>query len=106
MKRSRTLPALAAMTLMTAVVASAGTTGARAEDFQAQGSHLNDPANLRTPNDQQDPKTSRLTDPANPRNVGDQQDPKTSRLKDAAEQRDPAVNAHSADDKANKREVK
>ena len=60
MDRSRTLLALAGMTLMTAVVGAAGMTGARAEDFQAQGSHLNDPANARNLNDQQDPKASRL----------------------------------------------
>jgi hypothetical protein len=54
--------------VMTAV---AGTTGARAEDFQAQGSHLNDPANARNLNDQQDPKASRLNDPAGARNIDD-----------------------------------
>jgi|HubBroStandDraft_6_1064221.scaffolds.fasta_scaffold1169011_2 hypothetical protein len=96
MNRLRTLLTLAGIMLMTAVVGSAGMTGARAEDFQAQGSHLNDPANARNLNDQQDPKTSRLND---------QQDPKTSRLNDSADRRDPA-DAHNVDDKANKRDVK
>jgi hypothetical protein len=88
MNRLRTLFALAGIALMTAVVGSAGITGARAED-------------------QQDPNRSRLNDPANARNASDHQDPKTSRLNDdAAARRDPAADAHSADDKANKRDVK
>ena len=130
MDRSRTLLALAGMTLMTAVVGAAGMTGARAEDFQAQGSHLNDPANARNLNDQQDPKASRLNDQQDPRasRLNDQQDPKTSRLNDtqdpkasrlndtqdpkasrlnnSADRRDPAADAHNVDDKANKRDVK
>src|ERR1700681_4199438 len=84
MDRSRTLLALAGMTLMTAVVGSAGMTGARAEDFQAQGSHLNDPANARNLNNQQDPRASRLNDQQDPKTsrLNDTQDPKASRLND------------------------
>jgi hypothetical protein len=125
MDRARTLLALAGITLMTAMVGSAGMIGARAEDFQAQGSHLNDPANNRTAadqqdpnksrlndpanarnlNDTQDPNKSRLNDPANARNLNDQQDPNKSRLNDAA-RRDPAADARNVDDKASKRDVK
>ena len=106
MNRSRTLLALAGATLMIATVGSAGMTGAYAEDFQAQGSHLNDPANARNLNDQQDPNKSRLNDAANARNLNDQQDPNKSRLNDTADRRDPAANARNVDDKANKRDVK
>jgi hypothetical protein len=102
MDRARTLIAVTGMTLMTAVVGSAGMTGARAEDFQAQGSHLNDPANARNLTDQQDPKNSRLNDPANARNLTDQQAPKNSRLNDPASAR----NVNDSDDKASKRDVK
>jgi hypothetical protein len=94
MDRLRTVLALAGITLMTAMIGSAGMTGAYAEDFQAQGSHLNDPANQRNLNDQQDPKTSRLNDPANARNIND-----------SADRRDPA-DARGLDDKASKRDVK
>ena len=115
MDRSRTFLALSGIMLVTAM---AGTTGARAEDFQAQGSHLNDPANARNLNDQQDPKTSRLNDQQDPKTsrLNDQQDPKTSRLNDqqdpktsrlnAADRRDPAADARNVDDKGNKRDVK
>jgi hypothetical protein len=67
MNRSRTPLALAGAMLMIATVGSAGMIGAYAEDFQAQGSHLNDPANQRNLNDQQDPDKSRLNDPADAR---------------------------------------
>jgi hypothetical protein len=83
MDRARTLLALAGITLM---VGSAGITGARAEDVQAQGSHLNDPANKRAPGDQQEPNKSRLNDPA--------------------VRRDPAADTHNIDDKASKRDVR
>jgi hypothetical protein len=119
MNRLRTLLALAGIMLMTAVVGSAGMTGALAEDFQAQGSHLNDPANARNLNDQQDPKASRLNDQQDPKTsrlndtqdpkasrLNDTQDPKASRLNNSADRRDPAADAHNVDDKANKRDVK
>jgi hypothetical protein len=76
MDRLRTILALAGATLMIAVAGFAGTTGARAEDFQSQGSHLNDPANKRTPDpaaNKNNPdfqgQGSHLNDPANARNV-------------------------------------
>jgi hypothetical protein len=92
MNRSRTLPALAGMALMTAVVGSTGITGAYAEDFQSQGSHLRDPANARNANDPanqrnvKDPppdfqsQGSHLNDPADARNVN--RDPADARNAD------------------------
>ena len=91
MHRSRTLLALAGMTLMTAVVGSAGMTGAYAQnskapnpapDFQGTGSHLNDPANKRNPaadsgdkrNADFQAQGSRLDDPANKRGADDKAD--------------------------------
>src|ERR1700721_1750521 len=106
MNRLSTLLALPGIMLMTAVVGSDGMTGALAEDFQAQGSHLNDPANARNLNDQQDPKASRLNDPAGVRNLQDQQDPKASRLNDPGVRNTPAANANNTEDKATKRDVK
>jgi hypothetical protein len=87
MHRSRTLLALAGMTLMTAVVGSAGMTGAFAQtpkapnpapDFQGTGSHLNDPANKRNSADKRDAdfqaQGSHLDDPANKRGADDKAD--------------------------------
>ena len=86
MVHSPTAVALAGIMLATAMIGSAAMTGARAEDSQAQGSHLNDPANKRTPSDQQEPVKSRLNDPA--------------------ARRDPAADTHNVDDKASKRDVR
>jgi len=44
--------------------------------------NIDDPANHRNLEDQQDPNRSRLNDPANARNLEDQQDPNTSRTVD------------------------
>jgi hypothetical protein len=84
MDRLRTILAVAGATLMIAAAGSAGTTGARAEDFQSQGRHLDDPANKRNADgdaNKNNPDFQAggrpLEDPANARNADAKKKPDT-----------------------------